>query len=356
MKNLKNAFLTLLLIAMGASGAYAQYVTTHAKMAMPGQQQGIYYALPRTVLKIDFVMEKIDLVKGPYSDYVGMIGADESVSEDSEEYRLTNVRMSTYAEADPQATFFVAFNKKGANDEFYLSPKGILQGVGMNVETSEIASSEPVMEQEMPVVDRTFKYHYGAKGYKSEDQMARAAADMINRIREEKIKLITGFQETSFALDTYRQMYADLEAMENEYLSLFVGKRIVKTVVRTIYVTPKKGVPTMTVGTFSKETGFVPGITEESNGVNVTVQMTSLNTTGSINQASQSAVESLSQDNKLFYRIPETANIKVNFEEETVFTCRTTVAQFGAFTLAPLGNTKMAFDPNTGQVIRFGAE
>lgn len=351
---MKRAFLLLFALAMAASGAFAQYVTTHAKMAMPGQQQGIYYALPRTVLKIDFVMDKIDLVKGPYSDYVGMIGANEYVMEDAEEYRIVNVRMSTYAEADPQATFFVAFNKKGANDEFYLSPKGILQGVGMHVETAEAASSEPVMEQEVPIVDRTFKYHYGAKGYKSEDQMARAAADMINRIREEKIKLITGFQETSFALDTYRQMYADLEAMENEYLSLFVGKRIVKTVVKTVYVTPKKGVPTMTVGTFSPENGFTVGVSE--GGVNVTVQLTSLNTTGSINQASQSAVESLSQDNKLFYRIPETANVKVNVDEETVLSCRTTVAQFGAFTLAPLGNTKMAFDPNTGQVIRFGAE
>ena len=354
MKHLKSAFLTLLLVAMATSGVYAQYVTTHAKMAMPGQQQGIYYALPRTVLKIDFVMEKIDMVKGPYSNYMGMIGGDDYVEEDAEEYRIVNVRMSTYAEADPQATFFVAFNKKGANDVFYLSPKGILQGVGMNVETTETASAESVMEQEMPSVDRTFKYHYGAKGYKSEEQMARAAADMINRIREEKIKLITGFQETSFALDTYRQMYADLEAMENEYLSLFVGKRIVKTVVKTVYVTPKKGVPTMTVGTFSNETGFTVGVAE--GGVNVTVQLTSLNTTGSINQASQSAVESLSQDNKLFYRIPETANIKVNVDEETVLSCRATVAQLGAFTLAPLGNTKMAFDPNTGQVIRFGAE
>ena len=355
MKHTKRLLL-LFVLAMTASVTFAQYVTTHAKMAMPGQQQGIYYALPRTVLKIDFVMDKIDLVRGPYSDYVGLIGANEYVNEDAEEYRLTNVRMSTYAEADPQATFFVAFNKKGANDEFYLSPKGILQGVGMNVETSEIASSEPIMEQEMPVVDRTFKYHYGAKGYKSEDQMARAAADMINRIREEKIKLITGYQETSFALDTYRQMYADLEAMENEYLSLFVGKRIVQTVVKTVYVTPKKGVPNMTVGTFSKDDGFVAGVSEEVDGVNVMVQLISLNTTGSINQASQSAVESLSQDNKLFYRIPETANVKVMVDEETVLSCRTTVAQFGAFTLAPLGNTKMAFDPNTGQVIRFGAE
>ena len=145
MKHLKSALLTLLFVAMAGS-SFAQYVTTHAKMAMPGQQQGIYYALPRTVLKIDFVMDKIDMVKGPYSDYVGMIGANECVNEDAEEYRLTNVRMSTYAEADPQATFFVAFNKKGASDEFYLSPKGILQGVGMNVETSEIASSVPVME------------------------------------------------------------------------------------------------------------------------------------------------------------------------------------------------------------------
>ena len=353
MKQVKRILLAIVLMAIGISNAHAQYVITHAKIAMPGQQKGIYYALPRTVIQLDLMVDKTELVEGPYSDYAYLIGATDIIQGDGIEYILKDVAMSTYAEADPNATFFVSMNAKNDAQPFYLNSRGILEGVGMVGETTKEQVKTPV-QVKVTSNNKTFKYQYGSSGMRSPDQQARAAAEMISRIREEKIKLLTGFQETAFTLDTYRQMYADLEAMENEYLSLFVGKRIVKTVVKTVYVTPKKGVPTMTVGTFSNETGFTVGVAE--GGVNVTVQLTSLNTTGSINQASQSAVESLSQDNKLFYRIPETANIKVNVDEETVLSCRATVAQLGAFTLAPLGNTKMAFDPNTGQVIRFGAE
>ena len=83
----------------------------------------------------------------------------------------------------------------------------------------------------------------------------------------------------------------------------------------------------------------------------VTVQLYSLQNTGSINQLSPSAVESLSHENKLFYRIPETANVKVIMGSEVLLEQRETIAQYGVFMLVPLGKTKLALDPNTGQII-----
>ena len=87
------------------------------------------------------------------------------------------------------------------------------------------------------------------------------------------------------------------------------------------------------------------------NGDVITVQTMSLQTTGTMNAPSQSAVESLSLENKLFYRIPEVANVKVNLGGQVLLEARETVAQLGVFMLAPLGNTKLGFDPMTGQVI-----
>ena len=176
-----------------------------------------------------------------------------------------------------------------------------------------------------------------------------AAADMITKIREEKIKLPTGFQETAFILDTYRQMYADLDQMENEYLSLFIGKRIVNRVVKTVYVTPSKEVTSQSIAKFSTEDGFSTGVA--GSGDVITLQALSLKTTGSINEPSQSAVETISHENKLFYRIPETANVKVIMGSEVLLEQRETIAQYGVFMLVPLGKTKLALDPNTGQII-----
>ena len=356
MKHLKSAFLLLALMALGMGNASAQYITTHAKAATPGQQRGIYYALPRTVIQLDFVIEEIELLEGPYSDYVYMIGADDYIMEDGMEYRLLDVMMTTYAEADPNATFFVEMNaKKGDAIEFYLTPKGILQGVGIASTPSSDSQPTPLTSHLSPLTsqDRNFKYQYGSKA-KSPEQMAYAAVEMINRIRDEKIKLLTGFQETAFTLDTYRQMYADLDQMENDYLSLFIGKRIVNTVVKTVYVTPSKEVPSQSIARFSTDKGFSTGVSGP--GDVITLQALSLKTTGSINEPSQSAVETISHENKLFYRIPETANVKVSMGNEVLLEKRVDVAQYGVFMLAPLGKTKLALDPTTGQITEMKSE
>lgn len=353
MKHLKRTLLAIVLMAIGISSVKAQYVITHAKIAMPGQQKGIYYALPRTIIQLDLMVDKTELVEGPYSDYAYLIGANDIIQGDGIEYILKDVAMSTYAEADPNATFFVSMNaKKDDAQPFYLNSRGILEGVGMVGETTKEQIKAPV-QVKVTSNNKTFKYQYGSSGMRSPDQQARAAAEMISRIREEKIKLLTGFQETAFSLDTYRQMYADLDAMEMEYLSLFVGKRVVTPIVQTVYVTLSKEVPSQTVGSFSKYSGFSTDVYGEKT---ITVQAISLQTTGSINPLSQSAVETLSHENKLFYRIPETAYIKVSLGEEVLIESREVLAQFGSFMLAPLGRTKLALDPNTGQIISMGME
>lgn len=354
MKHFKTQFVMIVIMALGLASAKAQYVTSHAKIAMPGQQKGLYYSLPRTIVQLDFIIEEIELLEGPYSDYIYMVGADDYVEEDGMEYRLADLKMSTYAEADPNATFFVAINTKKEGMEFSLTPKGILQGVGVEKPFVIEKSDVNVYPNPTPKIERTFKYQYGSNGARGKDQLARSAADMITRIRDEKLKLITGFQETAFALDTYRQMLADLEEMENEYLSLFVGKKIVTTKVKTVYVTLSKEVPTQTIGRFSTATGFSNNFAD--GGTPITLQAISLNTTGSINAPSQSAVESISHENKLFYRIPETAYIKVSLGNDILLEKRETIAQLGVLILTPLGNTKMSFDPNTGQITSMGRE
>ena len=352
---LKRLFYVMAIMALSAAGATAQYATTHAKAAMPGQQKGIYYALPRTVIRLDFIIEETQLIEGPYSEYVSYIGADDFVVEDANEYRIVDVKMSTYAEADPNATFFVAMvGKKAEANQFFLTPQGILQGVGIQGPALKEPTADLVLEQPATSVDPSFKYQYSPVGMKSEEQMARAAADMINTIREEKIKLVTGFQETAFTADTYRQMFADLDAMENDYLSLFIGKKIVSRMVKSVYVTPSKEVTLQTVAKFSKYDGFTPGTS--GTGAPITVQTLSLMTTSSINQPSPSAVETLAHENKLFYRIPESANIRVNVGDEVVCERREIIAQLGVFMLAPLGKTALGVDPNTGQITSMSME
>lgn len=353
MKYLKSTLILTALLAFLTSSMNAQYVTSYAKISMPGQQKGIYYALPRTVIQLDLMVDKIELVEGPFSDYAYMVGASDIITDDDIEYALRDVVMHTYAEADPNAMFFVAINaKKGESQPFYLNSKGILEGVGMVGEHHMMPPAPPIKKQE-PLGNKSFKYQFGANGIRGEEQQARAAAEMISRLREEKIKLLTGFQETAFTLDTYRQMYADIDEMETEYLSLFIGKRVITPTVQTVYVTLSKEAPSKTIGSFSKRKGFIANGGEE---IDITVKAVSLKNTANINALSPSAIETIGHENKLFYRIPETVNLKVALDDEILIEQRVTLAQFGVFMLAPLGHTKILFDPETGQIISMGME
>ena len=84
----------------------------------------------------------------------------------------------------------------------------------------------------------------------------------------------------------------------------------------------------------------------------ITVQTLSLGTTAAINAPSQSAVESMSYENKLFYRIPDMAQVTVSCGNQALLEDRVTINQLGALLMAPLSNTTLVFDTETGQIIQ----
>ena len=81
--------------------------------------------------------------------------------------------------------------------------------------------------------------------------------------------------------ETFNAMYKKLDAMEKEYTSLLLGKRVTKKVVKTVYVIPNKEVLTQTVAKFSETEGLTVGT--GGTGSMITVQTLPLNNTAAIN-------------------------------------------------------------------------
>ena len=59
----------------------------------------------------------------------------------------------------------------------------------------------------------------------------------------------------------------------------------------------------------------------------------------------------MAYENKVFYRIPETANVRVTCDNKTLIEERLIVNQLGALLTAPITNTKLVFDTETGQIV-----
>ena len=347
--------LVLLVLAFGGQ-LQAQFTTTFAKNVTPGQQNGLYYSLPQTMLKLDFIIEEAQLEKGPLSDYASNYFEMEDIVEyETTEYRLLDVKMSTVASPDPNALFFVTMTsaRGGSKLQFDVLPNGVIRSVGVGND-AETVEPEPKPIQEKPRCCREESdYGEGFVGLmtagKTNAMLAKEVADKIAEIRKAKFYLISGDVETASNPETFNAMYKKLDDMEKEYTSLLLGKRVTKKVVKTVYVIPNKEVPTQSVAKFSEIEGLTVGTS--GSGSIITVQTLSLGTTATINAPSQSAVESMSYENKVFYRLPETANVKVTFEGDTMLEERVTVNQLGQLLMAPVTNTKLVFDTETGQIV-----
>ena len=347
--------LVLLALTLIGGQLQAQFTTTFAKNVAPGQHNGVYYSLPQTMLKLDFIIEEVKLEQGPLSDYASdYFEMEDVVENETTEYRLLDVKMSTVASPDPNALFFVTMSgSRGGKTQFDMLPNGIIRGVGIgNAIDAEVEMPLPNKESQ-PCVMEENEVNEGfiplMQAGKSNAQMAKEVADKIAEIRKEKFFLITSDGATASNPETFNAMYEKLDTMEKEYTSLLLGKRVSRKVVKTVYVVPNKEVPTQTVAKFSETEGLTEGT--GGSGNMITVQTLSLNTTAAINAPSQSAIESMSYENKVFYRVPETAQVKVTCGNTTLLEDMVTVNQLGAMLMAPLTNTKLVFDTETGQIV-----
>lgn len=351
----KFALSLLALILMGGQ-LHAQFTTTFAKNVNPGQQNGMYYSLPQTVLKLDFIVQETNLVKGPLKDYASnYLEMEDYVEYETTEYKLLDVKMTTVANPDPNALFFVNYTsvRGGSGIEFDLTPDGIIRSVGIGGLTDGTAEKPLACNETAPCCKESTESDEGFIGLisagKTNAQLAKEIADKIESIRKAKFYLISGDVEMASNPETFNAMYQKLDEMEKEYTSLLMGKRISKKVVKTVYVIPNKEVTTQTVAKFSEKDGLTLGTS--GSGEMISVQTLSLNTTAAINAPSQSAIESMTYENKVFYRVPEVVNVKVMVGGETMLEDRLMVNQLGAVLMAPIANSKLLFDTETGQIV-----
>ena len=76
-------------------------------------KQGMYYALPRTLIKVNLTVDKTEYYAGPYAAYAGKYLDLENVStNDYNEYAITEISLSTIAEPDPAHIYFAEFDDK----------------------------------------------------------------------------------------------------------------------------------------------------------------------------------------------------------------------------------------------------
>ncbi len=385
----KNLFNFLLLQLVFSLTAVAQINVVHIdNNAMPQTREGVFYSLPRTVVRIDVKIDRIENYKGPYADYAARyLGLKNVISANSVEYKISDISITTYPEPDPDQYYFVELGEKISKNQtaglLELSSSGLILGsipafhdslANANV---RMGKDEPLLGNEKDVFGELFKYYADVSVFekvdtiirkinidtmtlerqflkrtmveKSPDQKAKEASDFITKIKDNRFNLISGYQEVNYNKETLEYMDTQLKQMEKEYVKLFTGISLHKTLNFSYKYIPLPNQINMEIPIFKfwKSKGVID--LDEPGGKVVTIKIQRVGNTNTVSGYLTRA-EKETKEHGFYYRIPELARVTVKLDENTQEETQCLVSQLGLVTFLPAHQWKVQFHESTGGI------
>ncbi len=366
MNNYKKSLLVILLVFITWTTTMAQIrVTQVDPSTAAGAVNGFVYSLPQTVLKVDIVYQKTENIAGPFADYAEeYLGVDNYIKSSSVDYQVVKVDVVPFTEPDPSQFYFVQYPADRSKDEmttsFSLSKEGCLLAYNTD---APVMAAHTVVDHE-----QTFIFQKGSDEFpflaqynkrkqtdtitrtisidtvtinrfmfntswvdKSDRDKAMDAAMQIEKLREARYNLMSGYQEVNYG-NSIAYMDEQMKKMERQYSELFIGKELVSLDRMTLYFVPSK----------HSKSGSLAVIGNKD----ISIQ---------INQESQFVKDNSEPPagvpNMIYYRIPASSEVQVKFDGSTVYSGRNTINQLGIVTTVPLGSNKLIFDPVTGNIV-----
>ena len=184
---------------------------------------GAQQVQPKTKLTFDVSAQLEQFYAGPYARYAQKYLGVEAKEEDSSKATLTSVVMKYGSDTDASGTS--VWSKPGFAQSGFES-----RGVSANY-TSEAATlfsagaASRIVSQSVTVE-------------KTPEQKAREAADMVFLLRRNRIQIITGDTDATYSGEAMKAAIDELAALEQEYLSLFLGYTITQEQKVTFELSP----------------------------------------------------------------------------------------------------------------------
>jgi len=334
-------------------------------------------------LKIDIEVDKVNKIKGPFSQYaLEYLGLNDAIEKDLITYKLKKVIISTVSEPDPQQVYFVARTDKQSREEeallLSMSSSGVFMGaellrpldekqIGLvstdhNIDTDSLeryfrflaVNNRGIKIDTITrkiTIDTTTIYRNTYKSRaveKTDEQKARDAVEQIEIIRTNRFNIITGYQEVPYSKDAMAFMVDQLNKMEEEYLDLFRGK-ILKQKVKYSYIyipeVADAGEEWIPVFGLSERTGF-----QALKDANDELFYLGLKGTGATLHTGSELPGPGKTVQGLTFRVPEPVNVKFKYKGKTHNVMMTEIGQFGTVSVLPQGTTKVNLHPSTGAI------
>lgn len=332
-----------------------------ASLAVLGQKKrelttpvSVDYALPKVGYDVVVTMECVESVPGPFRKYAQeQLGVQPEIMLPDEAWTIKNIRFVPKALPDTKAMY--TLNATGEYNSILINvtPEGFLAGLGSGA-TNESRERELTYTSEVEDTNADIDYiRFGLRSTKKEvldsnftemevEGEIRKVWDPIERhvlkeekdyaseitedifaIRKKRLELLTKGMATAEALKA-------LDELEQNYLSLFMGKKIRREVTRTFTYVPEKADESVVLFRFSGEEGVTA-----KNNVSAQPYIVELRNI-LIRKQETPQKESSRPIPSIFYREPATADLCLMKGKETLMTVRAIIPQLGVIKQFPL--------------------
>lgn len=345
---MKKRILSSIILAMGiGSIAFAQTVQEN--------ELAVVYYMPQTQIAVTIDYQQVCIEPGPFYLYAERyLGVSNVATEAQTRYEVTDIRIAPHTVADHSRAHKVVAKSGNATQWLSLTPEGLLYGYNVPAYVAETPVVETTLPTPAPFV-KPLPLMEEQMVAASIAKMAEGAAKQIYHIREMRMNLLAGDVEHTPADGQAMQLVlAEMDKREQMLVELFVGTRTVTPMTHTIYYVPEKDVTGCVIGRLSQFSGVVDADDLSGEPIRLTL-------VGEY-QSYLPAEEKESKFNKsipsqLYYNLPGSAHVMVEFADQLKVTATMPIAQFGV--AVPLANNillskkkpQIYFNLQTGNIL-----
>jgi hypothetical protein len=366
MRYLISVLLILTGLSWSCAGSKIDHRTSAVNVSEPGHpgEYTLIYSIPKTTLRITVEATREITKRGPYHQfaerYLGIAGVP---VQDLNKWRIDNIRIDSYQEADPEQYYILRTNDRHVTNFFTLNAEGFIlplnqkqlpelggtlyrrigeqEGIlytDLSIHPRVVEETRTVMRMvrqdtafvNVPVLERQ-------SVTRSMDAKAAEAADLVFELRSNRFKLLSGDLDLFPDGRATEAIIKEFAKLERDYLDLFTGKIFEEKHEFTFEYTPDPG--KMEGGgeyhilfRISEDEGILAA--NDVSGRPVTLRLEKERKTDRIRNFEQPESRNGSPG-RLFYRIPDVAGISLADGNKTIARSRVLVSQYGKVVSIP---------------------
>lgn len=320
----------------------------------------LVYALPMTVFTVSVQMERTIELPGPYAKYAGeLLGLTDVIMQEDEHWEIKDITVSSHEEVDPSEFYVIESSTLQQTNALALKKSGLIMDLnpGLNVPVvagsagkefniNDFRSFDLGADEYFRVnTDTAYKrarvdgqfiripYVVEKNTRLTSGELAQRAAKRLMELREGKLMVLTG-EANVYPQDA--SSINELNRLEKEYTDLFTGKIITQTRSFNYQVIPTPEMSGRQVRLFNFSEVAGPESESTSNGIPVMMEMNPEKKTKDVTIiSSQKGDTGKVLPDKLYYRIPDVADLRIKIGDDVLYNSRRLVYQFGQIVQLP---------------------